>query len=99
MTLPLCFVDVKLFSTVSYKYIITVSRSFVAVAARQTGDDYWLNINVDQMRISGTEPSSVNPWPNKVFQKLKSGAPKVPKQAESKGDGVINPQKYNFNQF
>ena len=25
--------------------------------------------------------------------------PKIPKQAEAKRDGVINPQNYNFNQF
>ena len=30
---------------------------------------------------------------------LKSDDPKVPKQAEAKRDGVINPQNYNFNQF
>ena len=28
-----------------------------------------------------------------------SDAPKVPKQAEAKRDGVINPQNYNFIQF
>ena len=25
--------------------------------------------------------------------------PKIPKQAEAKRDGVINPQNYNFNEF
>ena len=30
---------------------------------------------------------------------LKSNDQKVPKQAEAKRDGVINPQNYNFNQF
>ena len=30
---------------------------------------------------------------------LKSKDQKVPKQAEAKRDGVINPQNYNFNQF
>ena len=30
---------------------------------------------------------------------MKSDAPKLPKQAEAKKDGVINPQNYNFNQF
>ena len=29
-------------------------------------------------------------------KKLKSADPKVPKQAETKRDGVINPQNYNF---
>ena len=33
------------------------------------------------------------------LKKLKSDDPKVPKQAEAKRDGVINPQNYNFNQF
>ena len=31
--------------------------------------------------------------------KVENGSPKVPKQAEAKRDGVINPQNYNFNQF
>ena len=51
------------------------------------------------MRISGTEPSSAILSQTKKFQKLESGVPKVPKQAEAKRDGVINPQNYNFNQF
>ena len=51
------------------------------------------------MRISGTEPSSVILSQTKYFKKLKSDAPKFPKQAKAKGDGVINPQKYNFNQL
>ena len=54
--------------------------------------------NMDHMRISGTEPSSVILCQIKYFQKLKM-MPKVPKQAEAKRDGVINPQNYNFNQF
>ena len=29
--------------------------------------------------------------------KVEKGGPKVPKQAEAKRDGVINPQNYNFN--
>ena len=33
------------------------------------------------------------------YKKLKSNDKKVPKQAKAKGDGVINPQNYNFNQF
>ena len=51
------------------------------------------------MRISGTEPSSVILSQTKLFQKLNIDAPKVPKQAEAKRDGVINPQNYNFSQF
>ena len=34
-----------------------------------------------------------------LFQKLRSDAPKVPKQAETKKDGEINQQNYNYNQF
>ena len=33
------------------------------------------------------------------FEKLKSDDQNVPKQAEAERDGVINPKKYNFNQF
>ena len=51
------------------------------------------------MRISGNEPSSVILSQTKWFQKLKNYCPKVPKQAEAKRDGVINPQNYNFIQF
>ena len=35
----------------------------------------------------------------KYCQKLKRDVPNVPKQAEAKRDGVINPLNYNFNQF
>ena len=51
------------------------------------------------MRISGTEPSSVILRQTKLFKKMKSDAPKVPKQAKVKRDGVLNPQNYNFSQF
>ena len=51
------------------------------------------------MGISGTEPSSVILSQRKLSKKLKSDAPKMPKQAESKRDGVINPQSYNSIQF
>ena len=51
------------------------------------------------MRISGTEPSSVILSQTMKFKKLKSDDRKVPKQAEVKRDGVINPQNYNFSQF
>ena len=30
---------------------------------------------------------------------MKTDAPKLPKQVKGKGDGVINPQNYNFNEF
>ena len=50
------------------------------------------------MRISGTEPSSVTLSKTKVFKKIKSDAPKVPKQTKAKRDGVISPINYNFNQ-
>ena len=48
------------------------------------------------MRISGTEPLSVILSQTNLFKKIKSHASKVPKQAQAKRDGVINPQKYNF---
>ena len=51
------------------------------------------------MRISGIEPSSVILSQTMKFQKLESDVPKVPKQAEAKRDGVINPQNYNLNQL
>ena len=52
------------------------------------------------MRISGNEPSSVIlSQTMKTIKELKRDDPKVHKQAEAKGDGVINPQNYNFNQF
>ena len=51
------------------------------------------------MRISGTEPSSVILSQTKLFKKLKSDAQNVPKQAEAKRDGVINPHNYNLSQF
>ena len=50
------------------------------------------------MRISGNERSSVILRKIKV-SKVENVDPKVPKQAEAKRDGVINPQYYNFNQF
>ena len=53
---------------------------------------------MDHMRISGTEPSSVILSQKMKFKKLKSDDRKVPKQAEAKRDGVINPQNYNFSQ-
>ena len=40
-----------------------------------------------------------DPSPNKVVPKVENFDPKMPKQAEAKRDGVINPQNYNFHQF
>ena len=34
-----------------------------------------------------------------MVSKVEHDCPEVSKQAEAKGDGVINPQNYNFNQF
>ena len=59
----------------------------------------FLNLKRDltnyQIRISGTEPSSV------ILSHLKSWKvmSKMPEQAEAKRDGVINPQNYNCNQI
>ena len=50
------------------------------------------------MRISGNEPSSVILL-QVVGSKVENVDPRVSKEAESKRDGVINPQNYNFNQF
>ena len=53
------------------------------------------------MRISGTEPSSVI-LSQTIISSFKSWnvmSKKVPKPVESKRDGVINPQNYNFNKF
>ena len=54
---------------------------------------------MDHMRISGNEPSSVILSQKRKFQKSKRDVLNVPKQAEAKRDGVINPQNYNFKQF
>ena len=51
------------------------------------------------MPISGTEPSSVILSQTCSIKSWKEMPKKVPKQAEAKRDGVINPQNYNFNQF
>ena len=34
-----------------------------------------------------------------MVSKVENVDPKVPKEAETKRDGVINPQNYNFSQF
>ena len=52
--------------------------------------------NMDHMHISGTEPSSMILSQKRNFQKLKRDVPNVPKQAEAKRDGVINPPKIQF---
>ena len=51
------------------------------------------------MRVSGTEPSSVILSQMQKLKMMNSDAPKVPKQAKTIRDGVINPQNYNYNQF
>ena len=38
-------------------------------------------------------------WAKQVVYKIESNDQNVPKQAEARRDGVINPQNYNFNQF
>ena len=53
--------------------------------------------DMDHMRISGTEPSSVILSKTNYFKKLKSDTENVPKQTEAKRDGVMNPKNYNFN--
>ena len=52
--------------------------------------------NMDHMRISVNEPSSVMLSQIKWFQNFKNSCPKVPKQAEVKRDGEINPEKLQF---
>ena len=54
---------------------------------------------MDYMRISGIEPSSLILGQTMKFKKRRCDDPKVPKQAETKRDGVINPKNYNFKQF
>ena len=54
---------------------------------------------MDHMRISGTEPSSVILSQTKYFKKLKSDVPKVPKEAQAKWDGVIDPQNLKLQLF
>ena len=54
---------------------------------------------MENMRISGIEPSSVILGQRKLLKKLENNAPKVPKEASAKRDGVINTQHYTFYQF
>ena len=49
---------------------------------------------MDHMRISGIEPSSLILMQTMKVKKLKSDDLKVPKQAEAKRNGVINPHNY-----
>ena len=51
------------------------------------------------MRISGTEPTSVILSQTGSLKSWKVITKKVPKEAEAKWDGVINPQNYNFYHF
>ena len=51
------------------------------------------------MRISGNEPSSVILSQKCIFKNWKEMSRTYQKQAEVKRDGVINPQKYNLEQF
>ena len=51
------------------------------------------------MRISGTELSSAILRLTHSITKVKSNDQKVPKQPETKRDGVINLQNSNFDQF
>ena len=48
------------------------------------------------MRISGIEPSSLILGQTMKFKKWRCDDPKVPKQAATKRDGVINPKKLQF---
>ena len=51
---------------------------------------------LDQMHISSTETSLlvILSQESSNFQKLERDVPNVPKQAEAKRDGLINPQNY-----
>ena len=55
--------------------------------------------NMDHMRISGNELSSVILRQTRKFQKLKMMVRKCQKKAEANRDGVMNQKIYNFNQF
>ena len=55
---------------------------------------------MDHMHISGIEPSSVIiSLKGGSFKGLKVMSKNCQKQAETKRDGVINPQNYNFYNF
>ena len=54
---------------------------------------------MDHMRISGIETSSWILSQRKQLKKLRNNAPKMPKEAQAKMDGAINPQNYNSYQF
>ena len=55
--------------------------------------------NMDNLRISGNESSTVIHSQTKWYQTFRMMSRKYQKPAEAKRDGVINPQNYNFNQF
>ena len=55
---------------------------------------------MDDMRISGTEPSSLTLSQKRdSFKSWKVMSKNRQKQDEAKRDDVINPQNYNFNHF
>ena len=54
--------------------------------------------NMDHMRITGTETSSVILSQTKWFKKLKSDTPRCQNKLKPTRDYVMNPQNYNFNQ-
>ena len=58
-----------------------------------------LNSNMDHMRNSGNELSSLILSKTKLSKKMKSDAEKLPKQARAKRNGEINPKNYNFDQI
>ena len=55
--------------------------------------------NMDHMSIWVLKPHQLSYAKRSSFKKLNNDAPKVPKQAEIKRYGVVNPQNNNFNHF
>ena len=72
-----------------YTYIRIMYRDLLRCIHHFKSD---LVYNMDHMRISGIEPSSVILSQRKKLKRLKNNVPKVPKEAKTKRDGVINPQ-------
>ena len=54
---------------------------------------------MDLLCILGTKPSSAILCQHSNLKSWKVMTPKVPKQAEAKGDGEINPENNNLNPF
>ena len=54
----------------------------------------WLHVPSGTLWSTSSDTHQVDEMKN-----LKGDDSKVPKQAEAKRDGVINPQNYNFNDF